>query len=217
MTAPAGRATTPAPRPVTPAGLVAQRLAALVSQLDDTDSSEFACELRSVTRLAGGLDGYLERCTSAQSPARQRLAQRTARHDWATGHDTEGLEQEMLSGNVEAQTLAMLVRVSGARNVLEIGTFSGYAALAMAEALPAGGRLVTCERDERTAAFARAAFDESEYGQQIDLRVGPAAETLEHLAAAGAVFDLVFVDADKAGYRGYVDTLLRPACWLGMG
>ena len=92
-------ATAPTARPVTPAGIVAERLDRLVQSLDPTDDSGFARELRAVSRLAGGLDGYLERCATPESPARRRLAERTARHDWSAGHDVVGLEQEMLSGH----------------------------------------------------------------------------------------------------------------------
>ncbi|MGL5910986.1 MAG: O-methyltransferase, partial [Phycicoccus sp.] len=95
-----------------------------------------------------------------------------------------------------------------ARQVLEIGMFTGYSALAMAEALPAGGRVVACEVDADVAAFARRCFAASAAGDRIEVRVGAAEDTLAALAAAGEQFDLVFVDADKAGYTGYVATLL---------
>jgi caffeoyl-CoA O-methyltransferase len=90
--------------------------------------------------------------------------------------------------------------------VLEIGMFTGYSALAMAEALPPDGRLVACELDPFAADLARECFRASPAGERIDVRVGPAAETLA--ALAGQRFDLVFLDADKAGYPGYLDTVL---------
>ena len=114
----------------------------------------------------------------------------------------------MLSGHVEGQALKFLVRLARARRVLEIGMFTGYSALAMAEALPDDGELVACERDPRVAEFAQRCFRESPSGDKIDVRVGPALVTLGELAAAGELFDLVFVDADKGGYAEYVRTLL---------
>jgi caffeoyl-CoA O-methyltransferase len=147
--------------------------------------------------------------TSTESPALVALSEATRDRDWSgTGDPALGLEAEMLSGHVEGQLLALLVAVTGARRVLEIGTFTGYSALAMAEALPHDGRLIACEIDPDTAAFARAALDRSPAGSRVEIKVAPAAVTLTELIADGEPFDLVFVDADKAGYIGYVDTVL---------
>lgn len=184
-------------RPVTPVSLLAARLAALVLQAEGS----VRAELMELIALAGGLDPYSEQHTSPESPVLAALAARTRERPW-----TDGLEQEMLSGHVEGQFLAMLVHATRARNVLEIGMFTGYAALAMAEALPAGGRVVTCELDPDVAAFARDAFTASPHAASIDIRVGPARDTLA--ALAGETFDLVFLDADKAGYVDYVRMLL---------
>jgi caffeoyl-CoA O-methyltransferase len=92
--------------------------------------------------------------------------------------------------------------------VLEIGMFTGYSALAMAEALPANGEVVACEVDTYVAEFAQQCFKESADGSKISVRVAPALETMQQLAAAGEVFDLVFIDADKAGYIDYLNLLL---------
>jgi caffeoyl-CoA O-methyltransferase len=184
-------------RPVTPASILAAQLARLVEHLDTVGGADPVLDagLREAAELAGGLDPYLAGCTTPESPGLARLAARTRSADWS-----DGLEQEMLSGHVEGQALKMLVHLSRARHVLEIGMFTGYSALAMAEALPAGGRIVACEIDAEVAAFARRCFDGSPSGDKIDVRVGPAMSTLTGLAAAGEAFDLVFLDADKAGY-----------------
>jgi caffeoyl-CoA O-methyltransferase len=87
--------------------------------------------------------------------------------------------------------------------------FTGYSALAMAEALPDDGEVVACEVDAFVADFARDCFAASPHGDKIAVRVGPASDTLDALIAAGETFDLVFVDADKAGYAAYVDTVLE--------
>lgn len=181
-----------APRPVTPVGIAAALL--------EDGGPEAVVRARD---LVGGLDDYVARCTTPASSALVALEERTRAVAW-----DGGLEQEMLSGHVEGAFLRMLVGLTGARRVLEVGMFTGYSALAMAEALPDDGRLVACEVDEAAAAVAREGFAQSPAGARIDVRVGDATQTLADLADAGEAFDLVFVDADKAGYAGYVDTLL---------
>lgn len=111
--------------------------------------------------------------------------------------------------------LALLVRLLGARRCLEVGTFTGYSALWVASALPADGRVVCCEISEAFAAVARKYWARSDHGRKIELRMGPAADTLDRLLADGhaGAFDYAFVDADKAGYDGYYErclSLVRP-------
>jgi caffeoyl-CoA O-methyltransferase len=203
-----------APRPVTPLTILAHRLDELARQLESADGVDPAVRsgLRDACQLAGGLDPYLSQCTTPESPGLRLLSRRTEDKDWRL-HTGEGtapapLEQEMLSGHVEGQTLKMLVHATRARKVLEIGMFTGYSALAMAEALPADGQVISCELDAEVADFAQRCFRDSPDGGKITVRVGPALATLAELAAAGAVFDLVFIDADKAGYLGYLNALL---------
>ncbi|GAB6902439.1 O-methyltransferase [Kineosporia succinea] len=197
-----------APRPVTPASVLSHRLGALLRSPDLTPT--LRQELQQAYDLAAGLDPYLEEHTSPASPALRDLEERTRAHDWLAPSAGGGaLEQEMLSGAVEGQLLKLLVHATRASRVLEIGMFTGYSALAMAEALPPGGRVVACEVNASVADFARDAFTRSPAGARIEVRVGPAQETLRRLAAAGAVFDLVFLDADKAGYLAYLETLLN--------
>lgn len=202
-----------APRPVTPVGLVAELLDRAQDRLDAAGvDEEHLVELRQAARLASGLEPYVEESTSPESSVLAALSRRTREEDWSAGNDEDGggvlLEQEMLSGHVEGVFLAALVRVSRARRVLEIGMFTGYAALAMAEALPPDGTVVACEIDQRAVAVAEEAFSDSEVGDRVRVEVGPAAATLERLAAVGERFDLVFLDADKPGYSGYLDALL---------
>ena len=112
---------------------------------------------------------------------------------------------EMLTGAVEGRLLEFLVFTSGAERVLEIGTYSGYSALSVAAALPPGGRLVTCEVNPEHAAFARRHIEASPYGDRIELRLGPALETIRDLEGP---FGLVFIDADKVNYRNYFEAVL---------
>jgi caffeoyl-CoA O-methyltransferase len=194
-------------RPVTPVGLLAATLDDVVGRAEHGPLGPEDLErLRTARDLAAGLDPYLERATTPESPALAGLARRTAEHDWREHPGATGLEQEMLSGHVEGQVLRTLVHVMRARTVLEIGMFTGYSALAMAEALGDGGRVVACEVDAEVARFARECFAASEAGARIDVRVGPAADTLR--ALRGERFDLVFVDADKAGYADYLRLVL---------
>lgn len=112
---------------------------------------------------------------------------------------------QMMVGPLEGRFLELLVWLTSPSLVVEIGTFTGYSALAMASALDPGACLVTCEVDPDRAALAQRHFDLSPAGERIDLRVGPAAETLASLEGP---FDLVFIDADKAGYAGYYEAVV---------
>jgi caffeoyl-CoA O-methyltransferase len=114
---------------------------------------------------------------------------------------------QMLIGPHEGTLLAMLVRLSGARRILEIGTFTGYSALCMAEALPKNGRLITCEIKPEHAEIARSFFKRSRHGRKIRLRLGAALEALADLPAS-ATFDFVFLDADKENYVNYYEAVL---------
>jgi caffeoyl-CoA O-methyltransferase len=111
----------------------------------------------------------------------------------------------MLTGTIEGRLLEMLVFVSGARRVLELGTYSGYSALSMAAALPADGRIETCEVDPEHAEVARRHIASSPYADRITVHEGPALETVERLEGS---FDLVFLDADKVNYVRYYEALL---------
>jgi caffeoyl-CoA O-methyltransferase len=112
---------------------------------------------------------------------------------------------QMIAGPVVGRLLRFLVAVVAPRLVVEIGTFSGYSAMAMAGGLPPGGRIVTCELSPERAAFAQGYFDRSPWADRIDVRVGPALETVQ---ALDGPFDFVFIDADKEGYPGYYDAVV---------
>ena len=107
---------------------------------------------------------------------------------------------QMVVGPLEAAFLKVMALAVRATRVLEVGTFTGYSALAMAEALPEDGTVMTCEIDPDSAAFARRHWDKSPHGKKIEVRVGPALETLRTLTDP---FDVIFIDADKANYVNY--------------
>lgn len=201
------------PRPVTPLGILVAQLQQIVQQAETTNiPTELKISLQQALALASGLDPYLEECTTSQSPALAALAQKTAAEDWSQrfsdGETVRHLEQEMLSGHIEGQTLKLFIRMMGAKRVLEVGMFTGYSALAMAEALPEDGLVVACEVDHYVAEFAQTCFAASPHGRKITVEIAPALETMQKLAAAGESFDLVFIDADKKEYSEYLRLLV---------
>jgi caffeoyl-CoA O-methyltransferase len=142
------------------------------------------------------IEDYAERLTTPHDPL---LAELSAASDASLG------QHSMLTGPVAGRLLELLVWFGQPKRVLEIGTFSGHSALAMAAALPADGRLDACELRRERAEFAQSWFDRSPYGSKITLHVGPALETIAKLDGE---FDFVFIDADKPGYVGYYEAVL---------
>ncbi len=142
------------------------------------------------------VSAYAEAHTTPVANFMRRLAEET--------HATLPFPQ-MLTGTVEGRFLEMLVFTSGARRVLELGTYSGYSALAMAAVLPEGGRIISCEFSDIHADFAQRHIDASPYSGRIEIRRGPALETIAGLEGP---FDLVFVDADKPNYIAYFEACL---------
>ncbi|HBE32817.1 MAG TPA: SAM-dependent methyltransferase [Cyanobacteria bacterium UBA11369] len=202
-----------AARPVTPLGILVEKLEKIVKMAkNDAVSASLADALMEAYQLAAGIDPYIEEMTTGESPALAALAKKTSEEPWSKrfsdGETVRQLEQEMLSGHIEGQTLKMFVYMTKAKNILEIGMFTGYSALAMAEALPENGRVIACEVDEYVAEFAKNCFKESLHGSKISVEVAPALETLRKLADGGNSFELVFIDADKKEYVDYFKLLL---------
>lgn len=145
-----------------------------------------------------GLEPYAAEHSSPVPPLHEELARVTRAGTSAP---------QMMVGRIEGAFLRMLVRLVRARRVVEVGTFTGYSALMMAEGLPEGGELVTCEIDEKHATIARSFFARSPHGGKIQLRFGPAMDTLRSMPAGSA--QMMFIDADKQGYPGYYEEGLR--------
>ncbi len=120
-------------------------------------------------------------------------------------------EARMQIAPEQGQFMAMLVRVMNAREILEIGTFTGYSALAMALALPPDGHIVACDVSAEWTAIGRRYWREAGVAERIELRLAPAIETLETLLADGGEdrFDFAFIDADKSGYHAYYEACLK--------
>jgi len=142
------------------------------------------------------VEAYVEALTTPPAPHLDAVA--------ADTRATLSLPQ-MLTGAVEGRLLETLVLLARPRLVVELGTFSGYSALSMAGALPAGGRIVTCELDEHHADVAERNIRAAGFEDRIEVRRGPALETL---AALDGPYDLVFLDADKGGYVDYYEAVV---------
>ncbi len=116
----------------------------------------------------------------------------------------------MLSAPDEVQFICLLLKLMQARDVIEVGVFTGYTTLAMAQALPKNGRVVGCDISDEWLALGRPFWKEAGVDHKIDFRKGPASETLDALIAAEAEsFDLIYIDADKQGYDGYYEQSLK--------
>ncbi len=146
--------------------------------------------------VAPEIEAYAEAHTSPPAPYLVALAEETRATLDAPG---------MMVGPLEGRFLEFLVFATGARRILEIGTFSGYSSLSMAAALAPDGRIVTCEIEPRHAEVARRHIAASAYQGRIDVLVGPALETIGRLDGP---FDLVFIDADKPSYIDYYEAVV---------
>lgn len=142
---------------------------------------------------------YIHETVIKETPVQQSLRARTA----------EMPEARMQVSPDQGQFLSLLARIIGARRILEIGTFTGYSALAFARALPEGGRLVCCDLHEEWTAMAREAWEAEGVADRIELRIGPASESLAALRREGASFDFAFIDADKVNYDDYYEQCLH--------
>jgi caffeoyl-CoA O-methyltransferase len=146
------------------------------------------------------IDEAIERYTEAHTTPPEPLLAKLAEETYATMSIPA-----MLTGGVVGRFLELLVAGTGARNVLEIGTFTGYAALSMAAGLREGGHIHTCDIEPTHAEIAQRYIDESPYADRITIHLGPALETIAELEGE---FDFVFIDADKPNYDNYYEAVL---------
>ena len=146
------------------------------------------------------VDEKIEEYAKQHTTAPDRLLAELAEETYTTMS-----RPEMLTGPIEGRFLELLVHGSGAKRILEIGTFTGYAALSMAAVLPEGGRIDTLDIEPKHAEVAQRYFDRSPHGSKITLHLGPAIETIGKLEGD---FDLVFIDADKENYDSYYEAVL---------
>jgi caffeoyl-CoA O-methyltransferase len=148
--------------------------------------------------LSAIIEKYIDDHTDDLSPLLSELVKET---EEVTGRSWWSI------GKIEGKFLQMLVKISRARNAVEIGTFTGYSALIIAAALPEDGSLITCETNEQHAEIALRYFKKSAFGSKIRLELRPALETLEQILDSS--IDFVFIDADKPSYSQYFDEAMR--------
>ncbi len=144
------------------------------------------------------IERYIDDHTDDISPLLQKLLAETQR--------ITGLSRWSI-GKVEGKLMQLLIRLAGIKRAVEVGTFTGFSALVIAEALPEDGILTTCESNEKYAAVARRYFKKSPLGRKIDLKLGPALLSLKEIPDGWAGF--FFIDADKPSYAAYFDEALR--------
>jgi predicted O-methyltransferase YrrM len=147
------------------------------------------------------LYAYLQDHSLRETPLMRELRDETAQLEMA----------RMQIAPEQGQFMALLVELSGARQIIEVGTFTGYSALCMAQALPAGGRLVCCDVSEEWTAIAKSYWRRAGVADRIELRIAPALDTLDDLLADGNAngFDMAFIDADKTHYPDYYERCLQ--------
>lgn len=143
------------------------------------------------------VEQYAFQHTSAEPELLQSLARLTYQ---------KMADPQMLTGRVEGRLLKLLVQLCRPRLVLEVGTFTGYSALSMAEGLDEEGKVITCEIDPVAQKVAQEAFDASAFGHRIEIRMGPALETIRSL---GDEIDMSFIDADKERYADYYEEVVK--------
>jgi caffeoyl-CoA O-methyltransferase len=151
------------------------------------------------TALDDELHGYLVSRGARQDELLRRLQDETER--------TEGEMAVMQVAPDQGAFLTLLVRAIGARRAIEVGTFTGYSAICIARGLPDDGELVACELDPDRAEVARRWIEEAGLAERVELRIGPAEETLRAMPAEEA-YDFAFIDADKQGYATYFEECL---------
>lgn len=163
--------------------------------------------------LAEERDKYCESISSAASEALQTIQRETMSYPFdeafKQGKTKWQLRPGMMSGHFEGKFLQSIVSMSKANKVLEIGMFTGYAALACAEVLPDDGSVTTCEFDPFLEGIARDFFDKSPHGNKITIKIGPAQDTLLTLADQKESYDVIFIDANKDGYVSYFKTIME--------
>lgn len=150
-------------------------------------------------QLSRELHDYLVRHSAQPDAVLSKLAEDTASAYPEHAHLQIGPEQGAF--------MTLLTRLAGARRALEIGTFTGYSSICIARGLPGGGLLTCCDVSEEWTSMARRYWQMAGVSNRIELRLGPAAQTLRHLPAS-EMFDLAFIDADKTGYVGYWDEVV---------
>lgn len=146
--------------------------------------------------LSDELEKYISQHTTAESEILARLRKETFQ---------KTTQPQMLSGGYQGQLLSLISKMIRPKNILEIGTFTGYATLCLAEGLQKDGKIITIDRNEELMYIPQKYFDASEFSNQIEIKIGNALDILDDLEGN---FDLVFIDADKSNYINYYNKII---------
>jgi predicted O-methyltransferase YrrM len=151
--------------------------------------------------LSDEVNTYLHSVSLREDPILQQLREETSKHKWGM----------MQISPEQGQFMALLLKILGAKRVIELGVFSGYSSLVMAMALPADGQIIACDVNEEYTNIAKRYWEQAGVKEKIDLRLAPGLETLEALLSAGeaGTFDFAFVDAVKEEYEDYYKILFE--------
>jgi len=153
-------------------------------------------------------EAYTLECTSQESDTCRRIRETTISHPWTElkeqGKALRDYNPMMLSGPLAGQFLKSLVSGQRARRVLDVGMYTGYSALTMAEALPADGEVVTLDMDPYLEGHNKPYFESSPHGKKITIKIGDATASMKEMAKEGRQFDFIFLDADKSHYIDYL-------------
>ncbi len=146
--------------------------------------------------ISEALSNYSEQHSEAESPLLNELNRET---------HLKAMSPRMLSGHIQGRFLSLISKLSKPKNILEIGTYTGYSALCLAEGLDADGKLITLDPNEETNTIANKYFQRSTFAKQIELKAGDATKIIPALSQT---FDIVFIDADKRNYALYFDLII---------
>lgn len=180
----------------------------------ETKISDIEKEIDKCLNLIEARENYCIKMTTECSQELKAIAEMTSSHQWDNvqkeGHMKHGYGYNpvIMTGHLEGEFLKSLVSLSRAKRVLEIGLFTGYSALAMAESLPSDGVVISLEMEPYLAKLANENFKKSAHGKKISVRIGLAKDELMRLAEEGDKFDIIFVDANKEEYINYYKIIM---------
>ncbi|KAN0060980.1 hypothetical protein ACQY0O_006714 [Thecaphora frezii] len=176
-------------------------------------SSASLSKLKLAHRLLTNLDPYLDSVSSPAPEVQKPLLKATMETDWTAAWQRKEtmfhLSTAWSAGGYEGNFVGMMTKILKAKKALEIGMFTGTTTVCIAENLPADGKVVTLEIDPYLAKFVAPHFAASGHGDKIDVRVGNAIQSLETVADEGHQFEIIFLDADKAGYLKYYNSIMQ--------
>lgn len=146
------------------------------------------------------LENYLDKHYTAESDLLKNLESETFQ---------KTTQPQMLSGGYQGRLLSLISKITRPKNILEIGMFTGYSTLCLAEGLDSDGKIITIDRNEELLYLVRKYFDQSDYSNQIEIKIGNALEVMDQLNLSE--FDLFFIDADKSNYINYYEKIVKAA------